>query len=154
MSHLSQLSGTPSSLPQDYAILSRFAAPHQDETQDGLDASSVRSEDEYGEEEGSLASRRILRRTSFPSSYIVPPQPSVYIVPKVPDMHQPTENTPLLAPFMPRIQEDVDFPSLGRDPSTAQMYWEELWILSKYTLPVFGLVHLSLLLSFELDVSI
>jgi len=139
MSHLSQLSsGTPSSLPQDYAILSRFAAPQPDEE---FEASPVRSEqEEFSEEDESLASRKptATRRTSFPSSYIVPPQPSMHIVPTIPDAHQPTENTPLLAPFMPRIQEDVDFPYDGLEPSTAQMYWEELCILSKYTLPVFG----------------
>lgn len=139
MSHLSQLSsGAPSSLPQDYAILSRFAAPQLDEEPE---ASPARSEqEEFSEEDELLASRNpsITRRTSFPSSYIVPPQPSMHIVPTIPDVHQPTENTPLLAPFMPRIQEDVDFPSDGQEPNTAQMYWEELCILSKYTLPVFG----------------
>ncbi|OJA16522.1 hypothetical protein AZE42_00654 [Rhizopogon vesiculosus] len=135
MSHFSQLSGTPSSLPQDYAILSRFAAPRQDEEPE---ASSTRSDqEEYGEEDELFTSPKPSRRTSFPSSYIVPPQPSVYIIPTVPDV-RPTENTPLLAPFMPRIQEDVDFPYDGQEPSTSQMYWEELCILSKYTLPVFG----------------
>jgi MATE family multidrug resistance protein len=139
MSHLSQLSGTPSSLPQDYAILSRFATQQLDEAQGEPEASPVRSErEEYVEDEELLAPPRPCMRTSFPSSYIVPPQPSVHIIPSVPDMHQPTENTPLLAPFMPRIQEDVDFPCGGHEPGTAQMYWEELCILSKYTLPVFG----------------
>lgn len=134
MSHLSQLSGTPSSLPQDYAILSRFAARQLEETQEEPETSP---QEEYGEEDALLASRRPVMRTSFPSSYIVPTQPSMNIIPIAPKV-QPTENTPLLAPFMPRIQEDVDFPCDGQEPSTARMYWEELCILSKYTLPVFG----------------
>ncbi|KAG1743727.1 MATE efflux family protein [Suillus paluster] len=139
MSHLSQLSGTPSSLPQDYAILSRFAAPQLEETQEEPETSLARSEqDEYSEEDDLLPSRKPVRRTSFPSSYIIPPQPPMNILSAAPNVLQPTENTPLLAPFMPRIQEDVDFPRDGHEPSTARMYWEELCILSKYTLPVFG----------------
>ncbi|KAG1752072.1 MATE efflux family protein [Suillus lakei] len=139
MAHLSQLSGTPSSLPQDYAILSRFAAPLLDETQEESEASPARNDqEECDEEDGLLASRKQVRRTSFPSSYILPPQPSMNIIPTAPNVLQPTENTPLLAPLIPRIQEDVDFPCNGHEPSTAQMYWEELRILLKYSLPVFG----------------
>ncbi|KAG1888238.1 MATE efflux family protein [Suillus subluteus] len=137
---MAHLSGTPSSLPQDYAILSRFAAPLSGETQEETEASSARLNDqeEYGEEDALLTSRKQVRRTSFPSSYILPPQPSTNIIPTAPGVLQPTENTPLLAPLMPRIRENVDFPSDGHEPSTAQMYWEELCILVKYSLPVFG----------------
>jgi MATE family multidrug resistance protein len=139
MAHLSQISGTPSSLPKDYAILSRFAAPLSGETQEEPRASPARNDqEEYDEEDALLALRRQVRRTSFPSSYIVPPQPSMNIIPTAPSVLQPTENTPLLAPLMPRIRENVDFPCDGHDPSTAQMYWEELRILLKYSLPVFG----------------
>ncbi|KAG2366411.1 MATE efflux family protein [Suillus spraguei] len=139
MAHLSQMSGTPSSLPQDYAILSRFAAPLSGETQEELEVSPVRNDQqEYSEDDALLASRKQVRRTSFPSSYILPPQPSMNIIPTATCGLQPTENTPLLAPLMPRIQENVDFPCDGHEPSTAQMYWEELWILLKYALPVFG----------------
>lgn len=139
MAHLSQISGTPSSLPQDYAILSRFAAPLSQETQEESDASPARNDqEECGEEDGLLAPRRQVRRTSFPSSYIFPPQPSMNIIPTAPSVLQPTENTPLLAPLIPRIRENVDFPLDGCEPSTAQMYWEELCILLKYSLPVFG----------------
>ncbi|KAG2134116.1 MATE efflux family protein [Suillus clintonianus] len=139
MAHLSHLSGTSSSLPQDYAILSRFAAPPSEETQEELEVSPARNDqEECGEEDGLLASRKQVRRTSFPSSYILPPQPSMNIIPTAQNVPQPTENTPLLAPFMPRIQEDVDFPCDGQEPTTAQMYWEELRILCKYALPVFG----------------
>ncbi|KAG2073873.1 MATE efflux family protein [Suillus decipiens] len=139
MAHLSQTSGTPSSLPQDYAILSPFAAPLSGETQEELEASPVRNfQQEYGEDDALLASRKQVRRTSFPSPYILPLQPSMNTVPTATHVLQPTENTPLLAPLMPRIQEDVDFPCGGHEPSTAQIYREELWILVKYSLPVFG----------------
>ncbi|KAG1773613.1 MATE efflux family protein [Suillus placidus] len=139
MAHLPQISGTPSSLPQDYAILSRFAAPISQETQEESEASPARNDqEECGEQDGLLASRKQARRTSFPSSYILPPQPSMNIIPTAPSVLQPTENTPLLAPLIPRIRENVDFPCDGCEPSTAQMYWEELCILLKYSLPVFG----------------
>lgn len=139
MAHISQISGTPSSLPQDYAILSRFAAPLSEEAQEEAQASSIRNDqEEYGEEDDLLASRRQVRRTSFPAPYILPPQPSMKIIPQVSTVLQPTENTPLLAPLIPLIRETVDFPSDGHEPSTTQMYWEESWILLKYTLPVFG----------------
>ncbi|KAG1861143.1 MATE efflux family protein [Suillus subalutaceus] len=131
---MAHLSGTPSSLPQDYAILSRFAAPISGETQEETEASSARLNDqeEYGEEDALLASRKQIRRTSFPSSYILPPQPSTNIIPTASGVLQPTENTPLLAPLMPRIREKRGL------SYTAQMYWEELCILVKYSLPVFG----------------
>jgi MATE family multidrug resistance protein len=136
---MAHLSGTPSSLPQDYAILSRFAAPLSEETQGEAEASPPRNDqEEYDEEDALLASRKQVRRTSFPSSYILPPQPSMSILPTAPGVVQPTESTPLLAPLMPRIQENVDFPLDGHEPSTAQMHWEELCILVKYSLPVFG----------------
>lgn len=139
MAHLSQISGTPSSLPQDYAILSRFAAPLSGETQEELESSSARNDqEECDEEDALLVPRQQVRRTSFPSSYILPPQPSMNIIPTAPSVLRPTENTPLLAPLIPRIRENVDFPIDGHEPSTAQMYWEELRILLKYSLPVFG----------------
>ncbi|KAG2159453.1 MATE efflux family protein [Suillus bovinus] len=139
MAHLSQISGTPSSLPQDYAILSRFADPLLEENQEESGASSIRNDqEEYGEEDGLLAPPKQVRRTSFPSSYILPPQPFMKIIPQAPNVLQPTENTPLLAPLIPLIREEVDFPSDGHEPTTTQMFWEELGILLKYTLPVFG----------------
>jgi len=135
MAHISQISGTPSSLPQDYAILSRFAAPLPEEAQERPGASIRNDQEEYGEEDGLLAPRRQVRRTSFPASYIIPPQPSMKIISQVSTVLQPTENTHLLAPLIPLIRENVDFPSDGHEPTTTQMYWEEFWILLKYTLP-------------------
>ncbi|KAG1807494.1 MATE efflux family protein [Suillus subaureus] len=117
---MAHLSGTPSSLPQDYAILSRFSAPLSGETQEELEASPAKLNDQ--------------EEYSFPSSYILPPQPSMTIIPTAPGVLQPTENTPLLAPLMPRIRENVDFPCDGREPSTVQMYWEELCHISTVAL--------------------
>ncbi|KAH9922448.1 hypothetical protein B0H21DRAFT_174607 [Amylocystis lapponica] len=50
----------------------------------------------------------------------------------------PTENTPLLAPLVPCIAEEVDGHDGSQPDSTTNMYREELAILTKYTLPVFG----------------
>jgi hypothetical protein len=49
------------------------------------------------------------------------------------------ENIPLLGPLMPRIEEAGDEDDTK---SNTSMFWEELRILSKYTLPVFGYVSL------------
>ncbi|KAF7794040.1 hypothetical protein EIP86_005168 [Pleurotus ostreatoroseus] len=56
-----------------------------------------------------------------------------------PHQPEPTENTPLLAPLVPRIPEEVDGEDLrpGSDRRHSAI-WEEVKILSKYTLPVFG----------------
>ncbi|KAG2366413.1 hypothetical protein BDR07DRAFT_1274548 [Suillus spraguei] len=138
MAHLSQTSGTLSSLPQDYAI-SRFTTPLSGKTEEELKVSPVRNDqEEYSEDDALLASRKQVRRTSFPPSYILPPQPSMNIISAATNVLQPTENTPLLAPLIPRIQANVDFPCDAHETSTVQMYWEELWILVKYSLPVFG----------------
>lgn len=50
----------------------------------------------------------------------------------------PSETTPLLAPPVPRIVEDCDENDSALPHSKSDMYWEELGILTKYTLPVFG----------------
>ncbi|KAG6860467.1 hypothetical protein C0995_010758 [Termitomyces sp. Mi166 len=44
----------------------------------------------------------------------------------------PSENTPLLAPPVPRIDKPFD------DDRTLYTFWEELCILTRYALPVFG----------------
>ncbi|KII84673.1 hypothetical protein PLICRDRAFT_357130 [Plicaturopsis crispa FD-325 SS-3] len=48
------------------------------------------------------------------------------------------ENTPLLGPLVPRIEENTAENSGHDDTSTTTMFWEELRVLCKYTLPVFG----------------
>ena len=128
--------GTPSSLPSDYAILSRYASPREnanrddspDDTHDYAHSNDVQDDTHpHG--------RPIGRRTDFPFPYLKPLQP------KLPDNFPskdtgPDEYTPLL---VPRIEEET---SSSNDPthpsSTVKIYGDELRILLKYTLPVLG----------------
>ncbi|KAI9458930.1 MATE efflux family protein [Lactarius psammicola] len=126
--------GTPSSLPSDYALLSRYASAREnanrddspDDTHDHTDPNDVQDDiHPHG--------RPIGRRTNFPFPYLQPLQPKLpeHFSPKVPG---PDEYTPLL---VPRIEEED---STSRDPShppsTAKVYGDELRILFKYTMPV------------------
>lgn len=54
--------------------------------------------------------------------------------PKAPD---PTENTPLLAPLVPRIEEECDAEDRAEPPNVLKMFKEEAAVLVKYTVPVF-----------------
>ncbi|KAH7921551.1 MATE efflux family protein [Leucogyrophana mollusca] len=132
--------GTPSSLPQNYAILSRFA------TSSALDEDIEQSDLQGTEENHYDATDRVdsnsssNRRTSFPSPYIRPAQPVMHILPETQNMYphsNASENTPLLAPLMPRIEESVDKSGGDEDTSRIKMFWEEFRILAKYTLPVY-----------------
>lgn len=149
---------TPSSLPSDYALLSRYAAARNlhertdetDETATSEDTLTDPAADSDVDAETTQAAAhpipgRLTRRSSFPTSYIRPINPTMGPLPDKlgnrsgPNPPQASENTPLLAPLVPRIQEDVDDEDLR--PGSAQrknVIWEELKILSKYTLPVFG----------------
>ncbi|KAH9017086.1 MATE efflux family protein [Lactarius deliciosus] len=128
--------GTPSSLPSDYALLSRYAGSREnanrddspDDTHDCTDSNDVQDDiHPHG--------RPIGRRTAFPFPYLQPLQPKSpeHFSPKV---SGPDEYSPLL---VPRIEEDD---SAGNDPahplSSAKVYRDELRILLKYTLPVLG----------------
>ena len=56
--------------------------------------------------------------------------------------HPPTEATPLLSnPPVPRIEENIDTNTSTNASSNITMFWEELTILTKYVLPVFGYAH-------------
>ena len=119
--------GTPSSLPSDYAILSRYASRDgpPDDTHDYNDSNDVQDDTHpHG--------RPIGRRTSFPFPYLKPRQPKI-------SEHfsskntGPDEYTPLL---VPRIEEQDSTSS--DPPNTAKVYRDELRILFKYTLPVLG----------------
>ena len=52
-----------------------------------------------------------------------------------------SENTPLLNPPLPRIDEPFD--SVPAADRKVAIFWEELRILTRYSLPVFGFVFLS-----------
>ena len=127
--------GTPSSLPSDYALLSRYANARETTDNHGP------VDDLYDPSEPSDALDDMIpnrtatatRRSSFPSPYVRPLQPKL-LASKV---AVPDEYSPLL---VPRIVEEDASPST--DPacsqSTAKVYRDEFYILCKYSLPVFG----------------
>ena len=150
---------TPSSLPSDYALLSRYAAarnldttttPYDNENTASANAPLLRPDDEdrFDEEvsPGGLRPPRLTRRQSFPTSYFIrpinptmAPLPDKYGHRSGPNKPQATENTPLLAPLVPRIPEVVDEEDLRPGSEKRNVAtWEEIKILAKYTLPVFG----------------
>lgn len=154
---------TPSSLPSDYALLSRYAAAHginqrpdendheEQHPDDGAapnDASTNLHDTEHADttEGSSLLARKRPRRSSFPTAYVTPFNPtSMGPLPDKaghrsgPAVPAATENTPLLAPLVPRIPEEVDEedlnPESGDKPNAL---WEEIRILTKYAMPVCG----------------
>jgi len=129
----------PASLPSDYAILSRFSSAHEDfEPTDEL----IRDELPSGTDP-----RPVRRRQSFSvSPYFRPLNPTAPVVGVYPQRDSkastpPTENTPLLSPPVPRIEEEIDRNVSADNGTSMAMFWEELRILTKYALPVFGCVH-------------
>ncbi|KAI0341507.1 MATE efflux family protein [Trametopsis cervina] len=155
-------STTPSSLPSDYALLSRYAAANNlnhsanineqsgsaedADTQNGDDALAYDIDDPDMTSEERALLRRKTRRSSFPTSYITPFNPtSMGPLPDAtghrsgPGAPKATENTPLLAPLVPRIAEEVDGQDLTPSSSPRpNVLWEEIRVLTKYTLPVFA----------------
>ncbi|KAI0746552.1 MATE efflux family protein [Daedaleopsis nitida] len=144
---------TPSSLPSDYALLSRYAAAHDlnSEEAGGEDSISSDIEDEHRDDDNAngvdirgQGDRPVPRRKSLPTGYLTPFNPTMG---PLPDRHghrsgptpkEPNENTPLLAPPVPRIPEECDAEDAIEPPNLRKMYREEFAILTKYTLPVFG----------------
>ncbi|TFK41570.1 MATE efflux family protein [Crucibulum laeve] len=129
----------PASLPSDYAILSRYAGhPDGDESeQEAFLESDTEPLDDNAEHSATS------RRRSFPASaYLRPPNPtmgrrdSVSVTFNAGPIH--TEVTPLLNPPVPRIEEDIDRDPLYDNGTKMSMFWEELRILTRYALPVFG----------------
>ncbi|KDR72491.1 hypothetical protein GALMADRAFT_252589 [Galerina marginata CBS 339.88] len=134
----------PSSLPSDYAILSRLNPLHEptvpSSEQEPLAPPPVSERDS--------SQHRVTRRESFPESYYYrPTRPTIGRNPRSdqPDsipsrtFRMPSETTPLLSnPPIPRIEESIDRDPLANSESNVSMFWEELWILTKYALPVFG----------------
>jgi len=127
--------GTPSSLPSDYALLSRYANARGITNSDEPVHDSHDITEPIDVLDDVLPDRPAIRRSSFPSPYLRPLQP-ILPEPFASKVSVPDEYTPLL---VPRIEEEV---SPSTDPvhsqSTAKVYRDELNILLKYTLPVFG----------------
>ncbi|KAH9039515.1 MATE efflux family protein [Lactarius pseudohatsudake] len=125
--------GTPSSLPSDYALLSRYASSRENANRD--DSPDDTHDCTDSNDDIHPHGRPIGRRTTFPFPYLQPLQPKSpeYFSPKV---ARPDEYSPLL---VPRIEEDD---STGNDPahplSSAKVYRDEFRILLKYTLPILG----------------
>lgn len=146
---------TPSSLPSDYAILSRYAATHNP-TQQPPDTDLPinngellnHTDDEYIPPNSLPIPGRVdmARRSSFPTTYVTPFNPTTGPLPdrsgfrSGPHLLSPNENTPLLSPMVPRIREEVDDDDSNVEPAT-NLLWDEACILAKYTLPVCGSVH-------------
>ncbi|CAA7268525.1 unnamed protein product [Cyclocybe aegerita] len=128
-------------------------------------ASGDEDEDEDTEPTPTQTPRRtvVTRRESFPASayYTRPPRPTIGSYPRerryddaepgsgngnsasndqsFPSLGLPDENTPLLSnPPVPRIEEPIDRDATADAGTPLEMFWEELVILAKYALPVFG----------------
>jgi multidrug resistance protein, MATE family len=131
-----------SSLPSDYAILSRPSTSYQPTTIL-----------EPHPENTLQISRRITRRESFPAEhYYKPLNPTIGVYPRVDEALQhmtrsPTETSPLLP--VPRIEENINCNASADNASKITMFWEELAILTKYALPVFGYDSPSFFLHFS-----
>ncbi|KAG9313749.1 MATE efflux family protein [Chiua virens] len=123
---MARLSGSPSSVPHDYAILAHFAA-----SRDGRRATDETFSNDEGEEWLRSRTSTQSMKTELYRSFRLSESP----VAADPDSEPPpSESTPLLAPPIPRIQEHDE---VGEHSATA-VAWEEAKILSKYALPVFG----------------
>jgi MATE family multidrug resistance protein len=123
----------PSSLPSDYALLSRYAQ-HRPGTPPAND--------------GPISENLPRRRLSQPTVRNHPLDRGSLSIKNV----RHTESTPLLPrppPSFPYIEEDVDRDDSSDNHSLAHVFREELPILTKYSLPVFGQVDIfCIILSF------
>lgn len=137
----------PSSVSSDYGLIARFAA-NQNAPAD------VPDEEETDDIQGDLNDHNssphrakhltIHRASVLPSDYVTPFNPTMGPLPDEfghrsgPHHTDPSESTPLLAPPVPRILEDCDETNPTALHTSFAMYKEELAILTKYTIPVYG----------------
>ncbi|KAF5361082.1 hypothetical protein D9756_004872 [Leucocoprinus leucothites] len=126
----------PSSLPSDYALVSRYAQYNDiSVAEESVEDNSL--ETPPSGYTGMPISSSTHRRPSHTSTFTINNS-----VPETLSMKNAlaSETTPLLTPMppMPRIEEPIDRdPSLD-DENRIQMLREELPILARYALPVFG----------------
>jgi len=129
----------PASLPSDYALLSRYAGNHPEE--------QTHRDDELTDTEDvpqRPSSTSILRRASAPVPHSLGTKRSVGAMTSHPHHFAhiplpgpiPSEDTPLLNPPVPRIDESLERTS--ENGSKSLIFWEELRILTRYALPVFA----------------
>ena len=146
----------PSSLPSDYALVSRYAAAHdlvhEEENAENIPSTSALDENDGDDDEHEgrgiaiKGGSRPPRRDSLQSNYLPPFNPTLgplhdaYGHRSGPKPNDPNENTPLLAPPVPRIEEQYDREDDTGSITSNKMFWEEVSVLTKYTLPVFGCV--------------
>lgn len=129
---------SPSSLPSDYNTVARFAASQHHEEQTVADEPEVDGMSDH--------TRATTHHGSvLASDYVTPFNPTMGPLPDEfghrsgPHHPNASETTPLLAPPVPRIVEDCDEIDPAEPPvASYAMYKEELGVLMKYTLPVFG----------------
>lgn len=117
-----------SSLPSDYAILSRYNSRNansgvtdDDESRDDLSDSDLLT-----------VPTSLNRRRSVPSSF-ASGKPKVHPTMAALPVPRATENTPLLEQHVPRIVEESE----PYEPLTGSRtsYGKETWIMAKYTFP-------------------
>jgi len=128
--------GTPASLPSDYAILTRYAASQHNGALQVNERPESEDDNLGGQEHTRPCSPR---RRSLPSSYFRSRSITIGapIVKNSLSVIQ-TEITPLLrGSTVPVIQESVGRTD-GHEETTMAMFWEELYVLTRYTVPVFG----------------
>jgi multidrug resistance protein, MATE family len=112
----------PSSLPSDHSLSTNYE-------------SSI--------PESQLLENTVTRRKSFPASVSHSLNPTIGVYPhsEAPQHSapSPTETSPLLNhPPVPRIEQNIDYNASADNISAVNMFWEELAVLTKYTIPVFG----------------
>jgi MATE family multidrug resistance protein len=137
--------GTPSSVPSDYGVLARYASgapahePDSGEHQPLLAPPTMHRSRSRSHE--ALRSSRTTHAQPHAPYVPVPGTGKLEAAPSLSSIsHGYTEATPLL---IPRIVEAVDEEeaqeALGDvEPKAHNVYWEELKILAKYTLPILG----------------
>lgn len=129
------------SLPNDYAILARFAERGlvEDVGDSALEDDGEPSSD-IGRADGHLTAKKP-RRTSFPSSHL---HPQVSVVAGKAAIREESASMPIVSETTPLLIPRIDEGDLEDDDDTksfTKMFWEELRVLAKYTLPVFGCVR-------------
>ena len=126
----------PSSLPSNYPTLSRLSSNYESRTSECHPKNTVQ------------ISRRFTRRESFPvSHYDRPLNPTIGVYPR--QLHFPTETCPLLDHPPGSQIENGDYNACAENTSKVNMFWEELAVLTKYAIPVFGYALLTSFIFYE-----